>query len=445
MAPFSLSELKGRLSASSDLTEHRYTRNRESLDLHLLYYDSLVDRDRLHKAVLSPFVESADARSFVEAVLSFGAERTTDEAQAVQKLTEGYVLAVTGEEAFLLQVRKRYNEEPGKPVTENTLVGPQKGLSESLTTNLNLIRSRYPKKELTVEFFEIGADSKTRVALLTDSSRADRKMWESIRARLLGVQVDVLQSSGQLMLFLNGKKYSLFPTAMLTERADRLVLNLSKGKVVLLVDGTPFALVLPAVFFDFMAAMDDLYNPFWISRFLIVLRYVALMATLLLPAVYISIISYNPEIARVQLTLSIAGSRAAVPYSAPYEVLIMLFLTEALVEASLRLPRYIGSTATTVGGLILGQAAQQAGLVSSIMIIVTSAVAISNFVIPVNEMSFAMRIYKYVLILFASFFGIVGTAAGLFLLVAYLSGLQSFGEPYLRIRLGERNTALPKR
>ena len=166
------------------------------------------------------------------------------------------------------------------------------------------------------------------------------------------------------------------------------------------------------------------------------LRYISLFITLVLPSLYIAIVSYNPEIFRVQLTLSIAGSRAAVPYPSYIEVIFMLFMIEALTEASLRLPKFIGSTATTVGGLILGQAAQQAGLVSSIMIIITSAVAIANFVIPINAMSFAMRFVKYVLILFASLFGIIGTTVGLFLVIGYLVNMRSFGEPYLKVREG---------
>ncbi|MFC0273977.1 spore germination protein [Metabacillus herbersteinensis] len=162
-----------------------------------------------------------------------------------------------------------------------------------------------------------------------------------------------------------------------------------------------------------------------------------MLLTITLPALYIAIVSYNPVIFRIQLTTSIAGSRAAVPYPSFIEVFIMLFLIEALVEASIRLPKSIGPTATTVGGLILGQAAQQAGLIGSIMIIITSTVAISNFVIPINAMSFAIRVVKYPLIILAIFFGITGVISGVYCFLLYLANMRSFGEPYLRIFIGE--------
>ncbi|RIE03736.1 hypothetical protein D3H35_10015 [Cohnella faecalis] len=168
---------------------------------------------------------------------------------------------------------------------------------------------------------------------------------------------------------------------------------LKRGKIVIVIDGSRFASYCPSVFSDFMHAMDDEYEMFWMSRALLLLRYLSLFLTLTLPAAYISIVSYNPEIFRVQLTLSIAGSRLVVPYPSFIEVFIMLFMIEALTEASLRLPRYIGSTAATVGGLILGQAVQQAGLVSSIMIIVTSSLRfpISSFRTPRSATPFDLR------------------------------------------------------
>jgi spore germination protein len=228
---------------------------------------------------------------------------------------------------------------------------------------------------------------------------------------------------------------------MITERPDRAAINLSQGKVVIIIDGTPFALIGPAVFYDFFSGVDDLYQSFFISRFLVFLRYMGLFISLTVPALYVSIASFNPEIFRVQLTISIAGSRAAVPYPSFLEVFFMLGTMELITEASLRLPKAIGQTATTVGGLILGQAAQQAGLVSAIMIIVVASVAIANFVIPVNAMSFSIRVSKYILVAFASIFGIIGLIAALVGLIIYLCGLRSLGQPYLKLFIAEPNVA----
>jgi hypothetical protein len=224
---------------------------------------------------------------------------------------------------------------------------------------------------------------------------------------------------------------------MITERTDRIALNLAQGKMVILIEGSPFGLILPAVFFDFMSSMEDLYQPYWVSRFLITLRYLGLFISLLLPGLYVAITSYNPEVFQVQLALGIAGSRSSVPYPSYLEVLFMLIMMELLTEASIRLPKSIGSTATTVGGLILGQAATEAGLVSNIMIIIVSAVAISNFVIPINEMSFSMRVMKYIILLLAAMTGMIGLVIGLMGLLLFLVRLDSFGKPYLKMFFGE--------
>ena len=233
-------------------------------------------------------------------------------------------------------------------------------------------------------------------------------------------------------------KSFLFPTIVITERPDRIAYNLSKGKVIVMMEGTRFALILPSVFYDFMSSMDDLYLPSWIAKFLVLLRYLGLGTALLLPAMYVGITAYNPELFRVQLALSIAGSRMSVPYPAYIEVFFMLIMMELLTEASIRLPKAIGPTATTVGGLILGQAATEAGLVSNIMIIIVSAVAISNFVIPINEMGFAMRVTKYLLLIVSTFTGLIGVIFGLIGIIYYLVSLNSFGRPYLAFFNGEQ-------
>jgi len=200
-----------------------------------------------------------------------------------------------------------------------------------------------------------------------------------------------------------------------------------------LISGTPFAVVLPTVMKDFMASMEDIYQTFWVTKFLQMLRYIGFFTSLILPGLYVAVTSYNPELFRVQLAISIAGSRTGVPYPSFIEVTIMLIMMEMLTEASIRLPKAIGPTATTVGGLILGQAATEAGLVSNIMIIIVSTVAISNFVVPINAFSFTLRIMKYIVLAFATIFGLVGVVVGFMILVAYMVKLDSFGTPFLTL------------
>ncbi|UJF34051.1 spore germination protein [Paenibacillus hexagrammi] len=437
-----VNRIKMNLSSSADLNVQHVDNG--SFEMDVLFLGSMIEAQQIQSFVSTPLLRSDSFERFKTAFLAFGAESIEDVSEIVPRMLNGYVIVVYYSEVYGLPIKKALNDSPEATQTENTVLGPNKSFTENIMVNMAIVRSRYFRKELSSQEFDIGSVTKTSVMMMYDASFANEELLNKVRRRLSEIEVDVLQSAGQLEKLINKQKYSLFPTMMITERPDRVVLNLAHGKIVLFIQGTPFALILPAVFFDFMAAMDDLYQSFWISRALVVLRYIGLFITILLPAIYVSIVSYNPEFFRVQLTLSISGSRAAVPYPSYVEVAIMLFMIEALMEASLRLPKFIGSTATTVGGLILGQAAQQAGLVSSIMIIITSAVAISNFVIPINSMSFAMRFVKYILILLASFFGLIGTMAGLFMLIGYLASLRSFGEPYLKLFIGERNVSFPK-
>jgi hypothetical protein len=212
-----------------------------------------------------------------------------------------------------------------------------------------------------------------------------------------------------------------------------VVFNLAEGKIAVMLDTTGFAILLPVIFNDFFVAMDDKIQLPFIGRFLKLLRVIGVVMTLWLPALYVAFASYNPEFVRVQIALLIAGSRATVPYPSFVEVLIMLIMMEFLTEASLRLPRAIGPTATTVGGLILGQAATEAGLVGNIMIILVSVVAISNFMIPLNMMSFSIRVLKYFFVIAAAMIGLVGVVVCLVGFTMYLCSQRSFGQPYFKM------------
>ena len=269
--------------------------------------------------------------------------------------------------------------------------------------------------------------------ILHDTKLANRETVKSVNEFLASIEVEMFQSGEQLLDIIKKSNRSLFPVMLVTERPDRVAVNLAAGKIIILVSGSPFAVILPTVMKDFMASMADIYQTYWVGRFLQLLRYIGFVISIILPGLYVAVTSYNPELFRVQLALSIAGSRTGIPYPSFVEVLLMLFMMEMLIEASLRLPKAIGPTATTVGGLILGQAATEAGLVSNIMIIIVSAVAISNFVVPINAFSFSIRVTKYFILALATLFGLVGVVVGFFMFLAYLVKLDSFGQPFLTL------------
>ncbi|MCA0755314.1 spore germination protein [Paenibacillus sp. N4] len=401
------------------------------MTIEIAYIAPLCEEKKVNDFIIVPFTK--EEYSFRKQLgINPDYRLVEDPAYWQELLLRGHILIKAADHIYSFDAARVISVENPQTQVESAIQGPQLALSEDIRISLNLVRSMYPSPDLSVEEHTIGSLSKTPIMTVYDQRRVDPTVLDNVRKKLTTINVEMVHAAGELEKLLVGKRKHLFPTALITERPDRITRAIARGKIIVLIKGNMFAIILPATFFDFMQAVEDSYDSYWMTRFLVFLRYASILLTITLPAFYISVVSYNPELFRVQLAFSIAGSRSAVPYPSFVEVFIMLFMIETLVEASIRLPRYIGSTATTVGGLILGQAAQQAGLVSSIMIIVTSVVAISNFVIPVNSLSFAVRFLKYPLILISIFFGISGVAIGMFIYITYLCNLRSFGKPYFR-------------
>lgn len=409
-----------------------------STKINILYYKSVSDEEKIQNLLIKPLFEIKEKKEFESYLETHPRiKKFQDEKDAIQQLLNGKVLLLYENTFLLMDVKREITSTVSENTVEITINGPHLALSENIATNLNLVRERYPQPSLKVENMNIGTISKTKVAILYDEKFVNNEVLKDVQTFLRNVKIDVFQSGEQLNDLTSKHNRSMMPTMITTERPDRIVHNLAQGKVVLLIAGSPFAVIVPTVFYDFMSSMGDVYHTYWSGRFLITLRYIGLVFTVTFPALYIAITSYNPEILRVQLALSIAGSRASVPYPSFIEVLFMLLMMELLTEASIRLPKSIGPTATTVGGLILGQAATAAGLVSNIMIIIVSAVAISNFVIPVNTMSFAIRMTKFFLLLFAIFYGLIGIIIGVFIILTYVIKQDSFGQPFLKLYIAK--------
>lgn len=403
------------------------------IEAELIYFYTMCDQTLIQHEIVSPFFSSQNRGEFINIIESNARVASYQHKNnLVEMVSTGFAILFVGEKIYYVDSRLVVLTKPKEVTVESTVQGTQTALSENLETSINLVRTRYTEITLHVELGKIGTKTKTAYALVYDDDLVDSNLLQEVKQRIAQIDLQVVESVGQVAKKLGDSRYYLFPTVLLTERHDRVALNLSQGKIILLLNGTPFALILPTIFFDFFSTMDDIYMPFIISKFLVFLRYIGLLFSVTLPSVYVVIASYNPEIFRVQLTLSIAGSRAAVPYPSYLEVVFMLLMMELLTEASLRLPKAIGSTATTVGGLILGQAATEAGLVSDIMIILVSAVAISNFVIPINTMSLAMRFVKYPLLIITTLYGLIGLVIGFIAIIGYLTYLESFGHPFLK-------------
>ncbi|MCM3587497.1 spore germination protein [Mesobacillus maritimus] len=408
-------------------------------EIELLYIKTVVDGDQLHQLIIKPFFELGHLHHVASYLNSLpNQQEVQSQEQILLDLTKGSVLVKLNKDLLLFDVKKVNTNTVRETSVEPTILGPQYALSEDLATNINLIRQRYHKPSLTVEMHEVGSKTNQSLAVIYDQNVVKEGVLKEVNSRISELDQDIVQSTTQLQRFMNNRTRSLLPTMMATERTDRIVYNLAGGKVILLVDGSPSTVIAPAVFFDFMTSMEDNYGLYWVTKFSKFLRYLGLFACLILPGLYVAATSFNPEVFRVELALSIAGSRIGVPYPSFVEVLFMLIIMELLTEASIRLPKAVTGTATTVGGLILGTAATEAALASNIMIIIVAAVAISTFVIPINEMSYAIRVIRYILLLFASIAGLAGLALALIGILMYMTNKDSFGEPYFKIYFNQK-------
>ena len=407
----------------------------------LLYIKTVVNGTDLQECVIKPFFELPTEHHYKAYLTSLPQQQELKgKEQILDEMTRGSIVVIVQGSILLLDIKKVNTDSVQQVNLEPTLQGPELALSEDIATNINLIRQRYHSPSLTIEMQQIGQRSNQSLAIVYDSQSVNQAVLEIIKKKIESLHSPLIQTTAEMQRLLNDKKRSLLPTSMLTERTDRIIYNISGGKVVLLLDGNPVSLIAPAVFFDFMSATEDNYRPFWVTMFNKILRYLGLIICLTLPALYVAISSYNPEVFRFELALSVSGSRIGVPYPSFIEVLFMLIVMELLIEASIRLPKVIAGTATTVGGLILGTAATEAALTSTIMIIIVSAMAISTFVIPINELGFAIRIIKYGVLLFATIGGLLGLVLFLLGFIMYMANMDSFGEPYFKLFI-QRKTA----
>nr|WP_243865277.1 spore germination protein [Paenibacillus lupini] len=408
--------------------------NNRNFSILLYYLSTVCKEDDIFDKLISPFYHTELSDDYLKYLLSFpNGLKVTQESEAAEQILDGNVMIYINGLLISVGMKDFKSRAIMESTEENVLQGPKDGLSENINVSINLIRSRYKRESLRTESHSAGSKSKIKLMLIYDAQIADKPALHELKEKLSNIQVDLIQSAGQLQKNIIRSTFNIFPLFMTTERPDRVVKNLSEGKIVVLIEGSSWALIGPATFFDFFESMDDPVQMPLIGQFLVFIRYVALLITLVLPALYIAIISYSPDLLKIQFALLVAGSRMSVPFPSYVEIMFMLIMTEFLIEASIRLPKTVSSTATTVGGLILGQAATEAGLVAEVMIIVISAVAISNFVIPVNSMHQAIRVIRYPLIIMASLLGTIGVVIGLLALIAYLCNLRSLGRPYMKL------------
>lgn len=332
---------------------------------------------------------------------------------------------------LLLQCPDGANRTINEPVSEALLRGPRLGFSEVLSENTSMLRRQGFSDQLEMKGYRIGTVLQKDVVLAYFKNIVNPELLKEVEGRISRLDIDFLAESGYVEQMIEDNTFSVFQQVQNTERPDRVITALLEGRIAILLDGTPFVLVVPATFSMLLQSPEDYYERWVPGSLLRMLRFLAAFLALMVPSLYISFISFHPGLIPTELAISIMETRQGVPFPSLIEVMILEISIEILREAGIRLPKPIGPAMGIVGGLIIGDAAVQAGIVSPFLVIVVAVTAISSFSIPTYSAGITLRVLRFAGMLFAAFLGMFGTILFFLLLCSHLTRLKSFGVSYL--------------
>lgn len=419
----------------------------QKLKFTVVCIDGMFDKDVLNDGVLTPLMVYAretppEAPRLVEKLYELvrygnmpAAElsETTDINEAILSILIGdAVLFIDDINKLIIIGAKGWPARSvSEPSTEAVIRGPRDGFVETFRMNTALVRRRIRDPKLKLKQVRIGKRSKTDVGLFYIEDIAHEALIDEVIRRIDTIDIDAVLDSGYIEQLIEDNPYSPFPQIIGTERPDQVAAELYEGRVVIIVDNSPFALIVPTTLNSLFQSPEDYYDRWIIASFLRFIRFSASLLAMIFPSLYIVFTSYHTGVLPTKLMLSIAASREGVPFPALIEALIMEFTLELLREAGIRLPTAIGNTIGIVGGLVIGDAAVRAGIVSPIMVIIVAITAIASFANPSYNLSVGFRLLRFALMIVSAMLGLYGLMLGLILIFVHLVRLKSFNVPYL--------------
>ncbi|MCZ0702071.1 spore germination protein KA [Natronobacillus azotifigens] len=434
------------LGNSDDFISRKILLNKQQpIQVQLYYIDALVDKDTLQNDLLGCILNlpsKVDPSWKTEKDLyDFLQNETinTSDLTKIENLKELFSNLLSGDTIILIEgyskafaTNTRGGQDRGVPevTTQKIIRGPKEGFTERIGTNIGLVRRRIKDPNLWVKKYCIGEKTQTEVSIAYINGIVNDDIVKEVDQRLSRIEIDSILESGYIEQLIQDAKYSPFPTINNTERPDTIAAGLLEGRIAIFVDGSPFTLLVPALFTDFLQSSEDYYQRSDIGTLLRLLRTFAFFLAMMTPAGYIALTMFHQEMVPTTLLVGLAAQREGIPFPAFIEALIMEITFELLREAGVRLPSSVGSAISIVGALVLGQAAVEAGIVSSAMVIVVSLTAIASFVFPSYNLAITVRILRFGFMALAASFGFFGIFIGLILLVFHLVSLRSFGIPY---------------
>lgn len=439
--------IKNKLGKSDDVViRHFIIPMLEKRQAFMCYIDGLVNTQEMNSSILEPLIkgqnfppmDTGGNEDIAEDIMKAGiivssVKSSVDMLEILDGILSGDAVLFIKQscKAVILSIRGWESRTVSEPSTETSIRGAKDGFIESIRSNTALIRRRIRDYNLRFESFKIGERTKTDVVLAYIDSIVDKKVLEELKNRLGRIKIDAILDSGYIEELIEDTPNSLFPQIEHTERPDKACAAILEGRIVIVVDNTPFALIVPTVFWQYLQAAGDYYERPYLATYLRWLRLIALFISLTASSFYVMLTSYHQEMLPTALALRIAAGREGRPFPAPVEAIVMETMFEIMREAGVRMPKQVGQAVSIVGALVIGEAAVNAGLVGPVLVIAIAASGICSFAIPAYDTSFAWRLAKYLLLILTSILGILGFLGGSILITLYLLSLRSFGAPFL--------------
>ena len=412
--------------------------------LTLCYLSGMVKMERVSDYVLRPLAQDGSlaacagpeelmARLEGGALYNLSAARRTTLDQAAADLVAGWCLLFFPGQGAALSLFTGTEEKRSisAPASETVLKGARDAFVESLRTNTSIVRRHLKTPELRIAEHTVGRQSATLVDVLYIEGIADPELARRVSAQLADMDIDAVLATGNIEEYIVPAQRTPFPLLQYTERSDRFCAGLAEGRVGVLIDGLPLGYLAPGVLGDFLRAPQDKSESWMLASALTLLRCACMLVTLLLPALYVAMVTFHQEMIPTRLALSIIAAKQDVPFRSAFEAVVLLLAFEILQEAGLRLPQSIGQTVSIIGGLVVGSAAVEAKIVSPAVLIVVAIAGIAGYTMPSQELAGALRLWRLLLAALASAAGLFGAVMGAAALVVHLAGLESFGVPYL--------------
>lgn len=434
-------------SSCSDLIIKELELGTPKISCFAVYLGTLIKKEFVNDNFLKPLMandkvisrmEQNDGKIDMEALktsilYSYQADVLRRYEDIIKKILTGYCIFFADGSSSVLAADAigDFGRKVSEPRIEGVVKGPHEAFIEDTRTNLSLIRKRIRTPELKLEILLAGRLSNTGVTISYISGLADVKTVEEVKKRIGRIDTDVILDSTYIEKFIEDSTFSPFPLILGTERPDKCAAALAEGRVVIFVEGSPNALIVPVTLSDFLITSEDYYYSFYFATLVRTMRYLAFALSLLGPSIYIAVTTFHQEMIPLPLLITITRSRADVPFPAILEALLMEFTFELLREAGIRLPQPVGPAVSIVGGLVIGQGVVQAGIVSQTMVIVVALTGIASFSVPAFNMGITIRLLRFSIMFMAATLGIYGIIMALLALLIHIVGLRSFGVPYL--------------